>query len=382
MNPVLRRALGWSVSAVAALSASSTLSGAGCTLFLADDPSIVLCDSDAECPADEGCKSGFCKPLDPSELPFVVVDAGGEGEGDAGEGEGDVGEGEGDVGEGEGEGDVGEGEGDVGEGEGEPPPPPPRTCREQLAREATSPSGRYGLDLTGDGVVDGEFFCEMTRDGGGWTRVVLLDDTDPAFACPVAWRSTALPDGRIGCARPSGGASQASVRFSVPHDFSEVGGRVTGVVFGDQDTFVNHVADINGVFVDGVSLTTGPATAREHVFTFVGAHPFVDQIVNRCPCEQGAVQPPAFVDAFFCDKPTANGARPGGGRAYDTAHPVWEGPDVCNVADVDGYFARALPRTHAASDELELRIMADQNTDQVSNPDENVALVFVELYVR
>ena len=369
MDLVLRRAVVSSLSALAA-------TVAGCTLFLVDD-SVVLCDTDADCAADQGCKSGFCRPLDESELPFHL-----DGEGEGEEGEGEVGEGEGDVGEGEG--DVGEGEGEVGEGEGEgePPLPPPRTCRDLLTRDPSSPSAVYGLDVDGDGDADGEWFCEMTRDGGGWTRVALLDNRDPAFACLPPWRTTALPGGATGCARPSGGASQASVRFSVPHDFTEVGGRVTGVVFGDQDTFVNHPADLNGIYVDGVSLTTGPEAAREHVFTFVGAHPFVDQIVNRCPCEQGAVQPPTFVDAFFCDKPTAAGARPGGGRAYDVANPVWDGADRCNVADVDGYFARALPRSHVAVDGLELRIMSDQNTDQVSNADENVALTFVDLYVR
>jgi hypothetical protein len=213
--------------------------------------------------------------------------------------------------------------------------------------------------------------------------VALLDHRDPAFACPAALRATSLPDGSTGCARPSGGASQPAVRFTVPHDFAEVGGRVTGVVFGDQDAFVNHPQDLARIYVDGVSLTTGPEAAREHVFTFIGAHPFDAERVNRCPCEAGAVQPPSFVgNAFFCDKPTAAGARPGNGRAWDVGNPVWDGPDVCSPGDVDGYFVRALGRSHVAADGLELRVMSDQNTDLVSGADENVALTFIELYVR
>jgi hypothetical protein len=83
MDPLLRRGLTGAFSLLAAASA-------GCTLFLADD-SVILCDTDADCAKDQGCKSGFCKPLDPAELPFSVD---GEGEGDVGEGEGDDGEGE------------------------------------------------------------------------------------------------------------------------------------------------------------------------------------------------------------------------------------------------------------------------------------------------
>jgi hypothetical protein len=158
-------------------------------------------------------------------------------------------------------------------------------------------------------------------------------------------------------------------------------GHVQGIVFGDADAFAgsNRSRDINGIYVDGVSITTG--ATREHLQTLVGAHPNFSEGVNRCPCEEGSTQPPGFVGGeFICDRPTLAGARPGGGRAYDVNNPVWD-TNVC-VAGSDGFWSRTTATAHDGDDDIELRVMGDQNTEDVGNPDENVALTRIELYVR
>jgi hypothetical protein len=246
-------------------------------------------------------------------------------------------------------------------------------------------SGPASLDVDGSGVIDDTergFFCEMTREGGGWTRVFLLDNTQPGFACPPEWRTKEMAPGIVGCERPQGGGSQPGIALRAPHGFNEVMGRVVGVVFGDQDAFSAHSGGLDDIYVDGVSLTTRTVGAREHVFTFVGGHPLDQQTEQHCPCEPGGAPAPAFVDRFFCDRASAAGARPGLGRAYDIGNPMWDGPGDRCAPDVDGYFARATLTPHTAEDGLELRIMSDQPTDDVANADENVALVFVDLYVR
>ena len=360
---------------------------AGCTLLLAS--SAELCDVDEDCGDGAACTAGFCKP---------------GGGGDGGEGEG---EGEGEFGEGEGEGEFGEGEGEgEGEGDGEPPPPPPpppRTCLELFQRGEVR-SGAYNIDFNGDGVIgtlvrtvgaatfevpEQGVHCDMTRAGGGWTRVFIFDTREGAIfgnnaqaPCPSNLTAKTFGAGFIGCARPNGGGSQQGLLFLVQHAYTAVMGHVEGIVFGDADAFAGagRSVDVNGVYVDGVSITTGDVT-REHVFTLVGAHPNFDERVNRCPCDASATQPPGFVGGdFICDRPTLDGARPGNGRAYDVGNPVWD-TDVCGTS-ADGFWTRNTASAHDGNDDLELRLMHDQNTDGVANPDENIALTRIELYIR
>jgi hypothetical protein len=348
----------------------------GCTLFLAGDPALSLCDTAADCAVGEGCVSGFCKVAAEGE-------GGEEGEGDEGEGEGEEGEGEGDEGEGEGEGEEGEGEG---EGEGEPLPLP-KTCEEARvqALPGALPTGTFGIDLDGNGILnvagginEAAVFCDMDREGGGWTRIFFLDGADAALACPAVWarQERAGADAFRGCARPLLGALAPAVTADAPHAYTRVMGKMTGVVFGDQDAFAAHDRGINDIYVDGVSLTIG--NPREHVFTFIGAHPCYDGIV-RCPCD-GGTSAPDFVDASFCDRP-GQAARPAGcnngARDFDAATPLWDGPtDECN-ADADGLFVRDTLQAHTAADDIDIRLMADQNT-----ADENLVLTFVEIYIR
>ena len=83
---------------------------------------------------------------------------------------------------------------------------------------------------------------------------------------------------------------------------------------------------------------------------------------------------------FICDRPTLAGARPNNGRAFDIQNPVWN-TDVCGASS-DGFWIRQTATAHDGDDDIELRLMGDQNTDGVNNPDENIALTRIELYIR
>lgn len=358
---------------------------AGCTLLLAGD--AVVCDDVVRCPQEQQCQSGFC------------VGAGEKGEG---EGEGEVG---GSEGEGEGEGVAGEGEGEgevvpsEGEGEIEPPGPPPQTCRELLER-GEARDGAYGIDLSGDGVLglfervilgttvtvnERDVFCDMNRKGGGWTRVAFFAPVEGATftgnlaaPCLDGFQLEDFGGGNRGCSRAAGPASQPGILFPTLHGYTEVMGKVVGVVFGDGDAYAGlRNQTLNDVYVDGVSITTTAAGVDEHVFTLVSAHPL--PLNEPCPCEAGVtVAAPAFVGAAsICDKPTA-AARPGAAnelRAYDVANPIWD-TDICGAAP-DGVWTRATATAHVVTDDLVLRLMHDQET-----ADENIALTRVELFIR
>lgn len=55
-----------------------------------------------------------------------------------------------------------------------------RSCKDYLARSAAAPSGWYDIDVDGAGPAPKRsFYCDMTSDGGGWTRVVRQTEASP-----------------------------------------------------------------------------------------------------------------------------------------------------------------------------------------------------------
>jgi hypothetical protein len=55
-----------------------------------------------------------------------------------------------------------------------------KSCADYLAKNPGAPSGTYLLDVDGSGPVSSmNYSCDMTSDGGGWTRIVRQTDTNP-----------------------------------------------------------------------------------------------------------------------------------------------------------------------------------------------------------
>jgi len=55
-----------------------------------------------------------------------------------------------------------------------------KSCADYLAKNPGAPSGTYLLDVDGTGPTPaGNYFCDMTSDGGGWTRIVRQTSANP-----------------------------------------------------------------------------------------------------------------------------------------------------------------------------------------------------------
>ena len=223
---------------------------------------------------------------------------------------------------------------------------------------------------------------------GQWTRIAHLDMSDPTQQCPINWQLTSSPV--RGCGRSTNAAACDSAIFPTEGlSYSHVCGRVNGYQFASPDAFfpTHHGAqsvpndNLEGVYVDGVSLTHGAAGSRQHIWTFAAtATDSSPHVQSLCACNIGeASWPyhlPSFVNnSYFCAT---------GNRRSDWEHvvysedPLWDGEGcggtTCCQLNNPPWFCTTLAA--ATTDALELRICFDQGTN-----DENVIVSSIDIYV-
>lgn len=236
----------------------------------------------------------------------------------------------------------------------------PTSCRALLQAIPATASGAQWID-PGTGPV--QVYCEMSRQGGGWTRIALVD---PAVACPSPWVSVNAA-GAPACHRP-GNEAQSAVLLPSVIPWREALGTIEGRAMDSPDAFGPGGTTVDDNYVDGVSVSALGST-REHLFTLASSHVSTD---NDCPC-QGGPSPNAFVgDRWVCDRPAASP-----GSAYDVT-PLWDAAaTACAPADfVDGYFIASLGAVER-TDALEVRVLLNEGQG-----DEDLAVTRLELYVR
>ena len=141
---------------------------------------------------------------------------------------------------------------------------------------------------------------------------------------------------------------------------------------------------IDSYYVDGVSLTHGPPGARQHIWTFAGGILELGELRNDCPCanRESRIYVPSFVgNDYFCESGNH-------GTTWDyvlyASDPLWDGrgcgsPPCCELSYPPGvtapWFCKQLPQ--ATTDDIEVRICADQDAN-----DEDTPVELMELYIR
>ena len=225
---------------------------------------------------------------------------------------------------------------------------------------------------------------------GGWTRAVYLNMSDPNQQCPSNWTLTTTPT--RGCRRSNANLLTCdSVIYSMHRrTYSSVCGRILAYQRGLASAFYNAISynfnTIEDAYLSGVSLSHGPASLRQHIWSFVGA--YYEQDPNyrtdvTCPCTNTNVSwphqvPPFINNDYFCD--TGN---PGPGTSYTADYnddPLWNGKgcsSINNCCDFNSppWFCKSLPQP--TNDDLEIR---NCYGDPSSREDKLVTLI--DIYVK
>ena len=155
----------------------------------------------------------------------------------------------------------------------------------------------------------------------------FLDMTDPDQTCPSSWRLYSQDSVRACGRQESNTASCDSVQFSPEgYEYTQVCGRIIGYQYGSPDgKYYNNIYNIDGAYVDGVSVTYG--APRQHIWTFYGGV-WPDGTYGCCGTTSTAL---SFIENnYFCD--TGNPDSNHWQNILFTDHRLWDGISGCGDA--------------------------------------------------
>jgi hypothetical protein len=208
---------------------------------------------------------------------------------------------------------------------------------------------------------------------GGWMRVAQFDMTDPDDTCPSPLNTITSP--KRMCVRPTTSGGCYSVFYSthgIP--YSRVCGRALGYAYRSPDAFDTSENGINGLYVDGLSITHG--ADRKHIWTFAAGLSQNGGGSYNCPCANVPGALATFVDNdYFCE----SGNRGENKVQWYLDDPLWDGKgcvqeDSCCSRANSPWFCKSLPTE--TTDYIEVRLCCNQ-----ASSDENLAVEQLEIYV-
>ena len=261
---------------------------------------------------------------------------------------------------------------------------PVTSCKDLKTVQPNGTSGWYVIrNLLGQISYQ---YCNMDLVGcgreGGWMRVANLDMTQPNQQCPPGFRTITASGKRL-CGRP-GPPGCVSVKFPTNNAYNRVSGRVIAYQYNTPDAQCPYIGlftdqlihTLEEVYIDGVSITHG--SPRQHMWSFIVSHDEDQTDCHGCPCytQFNGTRVPFIGDNFFCDSGTETWE---GRRLYDT-NPLWDGQGCgqrseCCTFNSPPWFCSELDQH--TSDDIELRLCADQVTSN-----EDIPIEIIELYVQ
>ena len=262
---------------------------------------------------------------------------------------------------------------------------PADSCQDVLD-QGSGQSGWYYINTCKGGTV--QVYCNMENpcgcnSTGAWTRIGLLNMSDPTQQCPTGM--VIIPDPRS-CSRNVQQAACTNMFFESNNlVYNRVCGRAIAIAESSPDAFGPYndnglIYTIDDPYVDGLSVTYG-FSPRKHIWTFAAGVTDTGTDDHRCPCSstnwQGQV--PSYVGSdWFCE------AGPVSSFSFGTIYrdnPLWDGMgcqnpvSTCCTANNPPWFCKELPSPTAEN--IEVRACGDQHQN-----DEDVLVQLIELYVQ
>ena len=181
------------------------------------------------------------------------------------------------------------------------------SCSDVLTHDPDAVSGYYNITLNNGSIAS--VYCDMEGDNcdgeGGWMRVANINMTLPDATCPDGLTLYNI-NGQKACFNDGSYRSCPSVIFpSYQYNYSKVCGQVRGYKYGSPDALHgarSHIQDIDGQYVDGVSITYD-SSPRKHIWTYAGGWSESGTNDYSCPCNTGYLYTvPSFVgDNYYCE---------------------------------------------------------------------------------
>ena len=249
------------------------------------------------------------------------------------------------------------------------------SCKDIKAAHPNSPSGYYYVNSH-------NIYCnmgELCGQDGGWTRIAYLDMSDSSQNCPSGLQELITGGIRV-CRREGDSAGCKSNIFQTNGiSYNQVCGKVVGYQKGTTNGVQTNVNNINGVYIDGVSITRG--SPRQHVWSYVAGYRSDRTSGSTCPCNTGATKAvQSFVGEHYYCESGRNGSR--STNSIYTADPLWDGNNCpsneapcCTGTGLPWFFRDYGNAT--ITDYIELRVCGNQG---YGNEDTPVQLY--EIYVK
>ena len=142
------------------------------------------------------------------------------------------------------------------------------------------------------------------------------------------------------------------------------------------DNTDNRERTLEEIYIDRVSITHG--SPRQHIWSFIASSIESRSNCGGCPCYARftGAHIPFIGDNFFCDSATSYWR----GYIFYDDDPLWDGQGCgsrnrCCTFNNPPWFCAELDEH--TSDDIELRLCADQDTD-----DEDAPIEVIELYLQ
>ena len=213
---------------------------------------------------------------------------------------------------------------------------PGKSCNEiyQINKASRGGSGYYWINTT---TGTHQVYCDMELEcgghKGGWMRIADLD-TSRGDNCPSGWTKITTNDAGYPsidvCRSSSNNPGCYATIFTVNGlNYHKVCGKARGYqkyttdAFGGAGTAPKNTKSINGIYVDGLSITLG--YPRKHVLTY--AIGYSDELASygNCPCaaSPGTTAFTFLSNDYYCESGSPGTARPK--NAFLTDDPLWDG---------------------------------------------------------